>query len=420
MVAPGGSSADDRRIPAMSDAIKGKRVLVSTILPGAGGVPIKKSLAVGWLRERGYEPVIAYYAPYSMYPDLSVPSWKLLQRRPRSIRMDDIDGCETHAMGAWLPELEFTHYGLTPSWKRLIDSCAYHIGICGSVHALTPLYRSGLPYLGWVATGWEEDVRSRRANFSRPRRLLERGVVIPGMLALERKILGRGTVLAVSEHTQRILDDIADRPATHAVLPIPIDLDYFRPAAECVDANLVGFTGRLRDPRKNLPLLLQAIALLKEAGSPASLLLAGDELDARTAAMIETLGIADRTHLLPFVPRDELARTLRSFAVYVLPSHQEGLCIAALEAMASGAPVVSTRCGGPADYVIDGETGYLVDFDPRMMADRIQRILSVPTHRARLSAGARSFVETHYRHDVARSIFWDAFDHCFGLPGEAA
>lgn len=397
-----------------------RRVLLSTILPGAGGVPVKKSLAVAWLRERGYEPVIAYYAPHSLHPELSVPSWKLLQRMPGSVRTEDVDGCETHAMGAWLPELEFTHYRLTAAWKALIDSCAYHIGICGSVHALTPFHASNLPYLGWVATGWEEDVRSRRADFSTARRLLERSVVIPGMMALERKILSRGTILAVSEHTRRVLDNIAGRPATHAVLPIPIDLDYFRPAAGQVDPALVGFTGRLRDPRKNLPLLLQAIALLKAAGSPASLLLAGDELDARTAAMIEMLGIGDRTRVLPFVPKDELAGLLRSVAVYVLPSHQEGLCIAALEAMASGAPVISTRCGGPADYVVDGETGYLVDFDPRMMADRIQRTLSDPTHRTRLSAGARGFVEQHYRHDLARSIFWDAFDRCFGPSGKAA
>jgi glycosyltransferase involved in cell wall biosynthesis len=389
------------------------RVLVSTILPWAGGVPAKRSVAIRWLRERGYEPVIAYYAPYSLTPDLSVPSWKLLQRRPRSVRVDDVDGCETHAMGAWLPELEFTHYSPSAAWKRLIDSCAYHIGICGSVHPLAVFHKSGKPYLGWVGTGWEEDIRSRGIRFSRTRRFLEKRIVIPRMMALERQILQSGTILAVSQHTKTVLDGIAGEPVIRAVLSMPIDSEYFRPAPERIDEQLIGFSGRLTDPRKNLPLLLQSVAYLKQEGSPASLALVGDELDSRTAALIDELGITDRVQLLRFMPRDDLARTLQTFDVYVVPSHQEGLCIAALEAMASGTPVVSTRCGGPMEYVIDDETGYLVDFDPRMMADRIHRILSDRAHRKSLSANARSLIETRYSLDNARKIFWEAFEQCF-------
>ena len=397
-----------------------KRVLISTILPGAGGVPVMASTLVGLLRERGYEPVIAYYAPYSLDPALSVPSWKLLQRRPGSTRMEDVDGCETHAIGAWLPELEFTHYRATPAWRHLIASCAYHIGACGSAQALSAFHQLGLPFLGWIATGWEEDIVARGARYSTARRALQRTVIAPRMVALERKILRAGTILALSAHTGRVLNQIAGRAVTRAILPTPIDTDYFHPAPDEVDPHLIGFSGRLTEPRKNLPLLLQAMAHLKQNGSPATLALLGGELNSRTAAMIEELGIADRVKALGFSPRDRLAKQLRSFAAYIVPSHQEGLCIAALEAMASGAPVISTRCGGPSEYVIDGETGYLVDFDPRMMADRIHHIISDHAHRRKLSASARGLVEKRYGLSNVRSVFWKAFDSTFRSCGRSA
>lgn len=53
----------------------------------------------------------------------------------------------------------------------------------------------------------------------------------------------------------------------------------------------------------------------------------------------------------------------RSADVWLLPSTTEGFGLPGLEAMACRCPVVSTKCGGPEDYVIDGKTGYLVDVD---------------------------------------------------------
>jgi glycosyltransferase involved in cell wall biosynthesis len=97
----------------------------------------------------------------------------------------------------------------------------------------------------------------------------------------------------------------------------------------------------------------------------------------------------------------------------VLPSHQEGLCISALEAMACGVPVVSTRCGGPEEFVIPDVTGSLVGDDPREMAEAIASILVDRDLRLRMSLAARALVEDRYSVSHADAVFAKAFKAAF-------
>ena len=115
----------------------------------------------------------------------------------------------------------------------------------------------------------------------------------------------------------------------------------------------------------------------------------------------------------PYVGPERLVDLLRTLDVFVLPSHQEGLCIAALEAMACGCPVVSTRCGGPEEFVVDGETGFLVGADPAEMADAVIRVLGNDVLRKRLAEGARDLVMRNYSIAKAESVFWTAFEDRF-------
>ena len=76
--------------------------------------------------------------------------------------------------------------------------------------------------------------------------------------------------------------------------------------------------------------------------------------------------------------REGLRDMYRSLDVFVLASHREGLALVGIEAMACGVPVVSTRCGGPEDYIKDGVTGYLSDPQPESFADHISGLLHDP------------------------------------------
>jgi glycosyltransferase involved in cell wall biosynthesis len=285
--------------------------------------------------------------------------------------------------------------------------------VAGNVLAAMPYQQTGRPFLAWVATGWEEDRKDRvAARFPWPRKLLDRMVNGPVLRRQERRVLGAGSILALSEYTRRTLDMIAGAPLTIGVLPMPVDADHFQPRPTAVTPRRIGFFGRLEDPRKNLELLLAALARANHAGAALTALLIGTP-DQRIGVMVRALGLDGRVEFLPYLPRSELRDWLQTLDVFVLPSHQEGLCIAALEAMACGCPVVSTRCGGPEEFVIDGETGFLVGFDATEMADTLTRVVANRALRERLAEGARRRVETHYTRAKAEAVFWNTFDRTF-------
>jgi glycosyltransferase involved in cell wall biosynthesis len=118
------------------------------------------------------------------------------------------------------------------------------------------------------------------------------------------------------------------------------------------------FLGRIGE-RKGAMHLLQAFGQLPvDLRARAHLIFAGDgEVDALRMAARE-LGEAVQVHSwVDTVQRDAL---LAESDVFVLPSFQEGVPMAMLEAMAYGLPVITTPVGGIPDVVTDGTEGYLI------------------------------------------------------------
>lgn len=384
-----------------------KRALISTIEPVDGGVPTMTRCITALLEELGIEPVFAWYAPWSQHPELSVPLPAIASgRRPGAMACEAYGHPHGHGLGCWLPELEFTHYLPRRSWRELIGSCTFHLSVTGNPLCATPYARLGLPFLAWVATPWEADRAERVATFSRPRRLLDRHINSPVLRRLERRVLRapQGRVMALSHYTAGALEQIAGRPMD-AVLLMPVDTNVYHPIPQATVPWRIGFTGRFGDPRKNIGLLLKSVRLLRDRGRPVELHLAGERDRELLRPHLESLGIAAQVHAHPPLQPPQLAALLQRLDLFVIPSHQEGLCIAALEAMACGVPVVSTRCGGPQDFVLPDRTGTLVEADPEAMATAISAIAADRGLRQRLSQGALAWVEEHASPAVARRVF---------------
>jgi glycosyltransferase involved in cell wall biosynthesis len=194
--------------------------------------------------------------------------------------------------------------------------------------------------------------------------------------------------------------------------PPGVDTAVFHPGGPG-DPNMVLAVGRLDDPRKNIPMLLEAFAIARtRLPRSTRLVLAGERPPGEDVTALATrLGIADAIDIRLALSLEDLAALYRTAAVFALSSDEEGLGIVALEAMASGVPVVCTRCGGPETSVIDGETGFLVPIgDVRAFADRLVRLLSDEARRRTMGAAARAHVDANFSLERTGAAFLEAYD----------
>ena len=261
-----------------------------------------------------------------------------------------------------------------------------------------------MPFLAWIGTPWHGDRVDRVRRFPWHRRLLDITINAPVLRQMERRVLRapQGRILTISRHTARELERIAGR-APAGVLYLPPDARWFHPAPERRVPWRLGFSGRYSDPRKRISLLLEAVARLRGQGHPVQLHLSGERDGSVLQPLIDRFALQDQVICHPYLSEQQLAQLLQSLDLFAIPSHQEGLCIAALEAMACGVPVVSTRCGGPEDFVLAGRTGALVAPDAQAMAAAIQTICADHRLRAQLSQGASDWIQGHASQAAARA-----------------
>lgn len=142
-------------------------------------------------------------------------------------------------------------------------------------------------------------------------------------------------------------------------LPNPVEMSEHVPSRPLSTRINFAFLGRIGH-RKGTFDLIRAFSALPNR-SQARLWLAGDgEIDA-AAALVKSLGLGESVRLLGWVNETQRADILAKAHVFVLPSYNEALPMAMLEAMAAALPVISTPVGGIPEFVTDGREGYLVN-----------------------------------------------------------
>lgn len=141
--------------------------------------------------------------------------------------------------------------------------------------------------------------------------------------------------------------------------------------------------------------MLEAAALLDRSDDIRVLIVGGSpgndaELD-RLKALTTELGIESMVTFTGAIKQDMLPDYYSAADVFVLPSHSESFGLAALEAMACGAPVVVSRVGGLKTFINNGETGYLVPWRcPEPFVQRLEMLLANPLLREAMGRAARA------------------------------
>jgi colanic acid/amylovoran biosynthesis glycosyltransferase len=157
------------------------------------------------------------------------------------------------------------------------------------------------------------------------------------------------------------------------------------------------FVGRLAGV-KGLPMLLDAVALVKASHPEVKLTLAGDGPDrARLEEQARRLGIAANVEFLGYRSQAQVRELLQQTDVFVMGSFAEGVPVVLMEAMAAGVPVVATQIAGIPELVEPGVNGLLVPpGDVGSLAAAIERLVEDPSLRSTLGANGSAKVAAEF------------------------
>lgn len=186
------------------------------------------------------------------------------------------------------------------------------------------------------------------------------------------------------------------------------------------------FNGRITR-QKGLPLLLAAALeldprhqLVIVASSPDT-----PEIAAEVAGLAQRVR-EERGNLVwidHFISREDLIHLHTHAAVFICPSIYEPFGLVILEAMACETPVVAARVGGIPEIVVEGETGYLVDYDPddaetfaRGLARRIEELLTDTALAQKMGKAGRDRVLRHFGWPAIAARTVELYDTLLGRP----
>jgi len=310
----------------------------------------------GFVQELGsrFTPIVERSGNYSVREQLSVP---LALRRARADLF--------HA----------PHYVVSP-----LTPCPYIVTIHDCIHLRFPQY---LP--NRMAYTYARRMMSLAARRSRR--------VLTVSNASKQDILH---YLRVPADKVEVIYNALD--ARLATPPTQDDIDRVRQRFQ-LTAPFILYAGNIK-PHKNVDRLIEAYAILRRRGvESARLLIIGDEISKypNLRRLVHRFQLHQHVRFLGFVPDATLAVLYQLASVFVFPSLYEGFGLPPLEAMAAGAPVITSNVSSLPEVV--GDAALLIDpMDAGAIADAMARVLGDEALRAEL---------VRRGHERVKAFSWD-------------
>ncbi len=188
------------------------------------------------------------------------------------------------------------------------------------------------------------------------------------------------------------------------VIPNGIDTNTFYPAEnfELTKPLKILTVGRLIR-RKQIDLLIEAVAKLNQSGLEAEFTIAGDgNLMEELQTLAKNLGIAEHVHFLGNVSSEKMPEVYRKHHLFVMASLHEGMSNAMLEAMACGLPIITSSCEG-VEELIDNNGVVLGNVSRETVAETIENLIQDPLRLKILAEKAREKTLTFTWYSIAKS-----------------
>jgi len=213
--------------------------------------------------------------------------------------------------------------------------------------------------------------------------------------------------ICISGAVKRTLGDPAKAVVIHDGIPADrLDFDASPQALKArlgwpAEALAVGAVASLA-PNKRHDLFIRMALALAEAFPQTRFLIAGHRpqgapasYEAKLHELARPLEENGRLIFLGWV--EAMSEVFTAMDVFVLPSDNEGLGLAPIEAMQMGVPVVRTHTAGAEDMIRDGETGFIIPVgDETALIDRVRRLLTDAALRERVGRAGQKFARAEF------------------------
>lgn len=231
---------------------------------------------------------------------------------------------------------------------------------------------------------------------------------LPLFAGMFREVVTGTTVnIAMDPRAVSRIEEVSGRPARYVPNAVPLE-DI--PMGEEPDGAGIAWVGRM-SPEKGPDVMIRAFADAVARDDRLTLTMMGDgPLMDDTRQLAATLGVADRVTFTGPVDNSEVLGAYRRSRMMVVSSRSEGLPAAALEALATGRPVVATAVGGLPEFLAPGGGITVPSEDHVALADAIVRAAARPwdpaflrsqVERASVSAVVRTYLDI-YREAIDR------------------
>lgn len=196
-------------------------------------------------------------------------------------------------------------------------------------------------------------------------------------------------IAATEKEKEAVIRHYGASPETISVIPCGVNMELFRPIEKKEARRRLGlgnngknvlFVGRI-EPLKGIDKLLRAMTYLEDGRNTALWIIGGDEQSRheleRLQGLTQELRIQDSVSFLGLIKQPELPLYYSAADVCVVSSYYESFGLVALESLACGTPVVTTRVGDMENIICQGRTGYVLDDNaPGGLAEKIGILLS--------------------------------------------
>ena len=372
--------------------------VVQRFHPAVGGSENQVKLISRELVRRGHDVTVLTTSSMSSLDILCLTH--LPKRRPRLPSYELIGGVEVHRYRA-----SFRLYGflLTPPMLKLlkikadlIHAYGFYVttslaaGLAAKVRRIPFVLTANDADVGLLASFWE--------------RLCGK---LYAMTFGKLLVACADRIVAVSEaNSDDIVRTLGVKPDRVMVVPNGLDFEIFDREVDVtefrkkhgVDGPLILFVGRITK-HKGIQFLIKAAPSILMEFPRARFMIVGEDygyLD-NLKRMVEKLGIRHHVVFLSRLSQDEIVQAYKSADVFVLPSALEAFGLVAVEAMASGTPVVASNYGGIRCIVQDGVNGLTFRVENSdELADRVKRILVDNSLRIRIAEDARAIVRQKF------------------------